>query len=49
MKTYEPKDIVAAFKEAGIRRGDTVFFTARMLVVGRLKDALKKEDFCQAY
>ncbi len=49
MISYKADDIVQAFQKAGVRRGDTLFFTGRLFAVGRLQEAASGEDFCRIY
>ncbi len=49
MKSYSKSDIIRVFKQLGVKTGDTVFFTARIAVVGRLADAHSADEFCRIY
>ncbi|MFH0909113.1 MAG: AAC(3) family N-acetyltransferase [bacterium] len=49
MKTYSRNDVLVALREVGVKKGDTVFFTARMFVVGRLEGVGNQEAFNAAH
>lgn len=49
MTSYSPKDIVRAFREAGIEAGDTIFLSCFLSSLGRLEGASSKEIFCASY